>query len=100
MEKKYRVIFDPIAFHSDRTEYAPGENVEVSYIMVMTDVSTSFHLNVDEYTRTYENGCYVLRFVMPEHDVDIHASLQSIFTRCPITRQMLPRRFRQENVHG
>ena len=80
---KYKVIYDQIAFNSDRTEYAPGENVEVRFIMVMTDVSTSFHLDVDEYTRTYENGCYVLRFVMPEHDVNISASMKSVMTYDP-----------------
>ena len=74
-EPKHKLLFANYGFESDRTEYAAGEKVTVSYGMVATDTDYRFWLDDEsvELERDYDDKRgYVFSFTMPEHDVTLH----------------------------
>ena len=67
--KKYRVSFDSLGFKTAKTMYAPGDAVEVSY-MVGTDMDYRFYSDDVDFDQDYDwQKGVILRFTMPEHDV-------------------------------
>ena len=78
---KYKVKFSNfggIGFNSKRTEYEPGEPVEVTYNAICTDTSFTFHANVDEKNVEYKGGCAIISFIMPDHDVEVDCEMKSV----------------------
>ncbi len=56
---------------SDRQYYEPGEPVRVTLSHFATDVSYEFYADADDMTVEYENMIAVIRFTMPDHDVEV-----------------------------
>ena len=80
---KYKVKFSNfggIGFNSKRTEYEPGEPVEVTYNAICTDTSFTFHANVDEKNVKYKDGCAIISFIMPDHDVEVTVESRNVMT--------------------
>ena len=72
--KKYRDLFDSPGFNTARTMHAPGDAVEVSY-MVATDMDYRFYSDDVDFDQDYDwQKGVILRFTMPEHDVKIGVS--------------------------
>lgn len=80
----FKVDYPEFGFKSAKREYEAGEAVEVIFYIVATDTSYTFEVNVEDLKRTYENGCIVLRFTMPEHDVTIKCGERSVMTPGPV----------------
>lgn len=71
---KYKLVFDEDGFQSDKTAYAEGETVTVTYDMIATDTDYSFYTDSDDVKldQTYDNSLgYVFTFTMPAHDVKL-----------------------------
>lgn len=60
-------------FHGAKSAYTAGETVELRYDMIATDTDYQFYVNADDVRIDWEeeNHGYVIRFTMPEHDIDI-----------------------------
>lgn len=67
---KYKLKFSDSIFESERTMYAPGEEVIVRYDIIATDTDYRFYSDDVDFEETYDGG-YVFTFVMPEHDVTL-----------------------------
>ena len=80
----YKVIFQRgmiSGFSSEKTYYAPGEEVEVIYYGLMTDTSYTFYVTTKDHKVIYDDrNFYRITFVMPEHDVELSCGIQSIMT--------------------
>ena len=87
--KKYRLTFERSGFKTEKTMYAPGEAVEVSY-MGLTDTSYRFYSDDVDFDQDYDwQRGVILRFTMPEHDVKIGVSSRNSMMADPNAHQML-----------
>ena len=85
--KKYRVSFESPGFKTAKTMYAPGDAVEVSY-MVATDTSYNFYSDDVDFDQDYDwQRGVILRFTMPEHDVKIGVSSRNSMIAEPYANQ-------------
>lgn len=83
-EEKYELILDP-GFEADETFYAEGEKVKVYYSIIATDTDYRFYTDSDDVDLTIdfsEKKGYIIKFRMPDHDVELH--LDSYNTMDPI----------------
>jgi len=72
---KYRLTLEDAFFQTDRTVYAPGEEVTVCYDLIATDTDYHFYSNDVDIKTGYESSRgYVITFVMPERDVTLSVS--------------------------
>ena len=71
--KTYRVDYSGSkgCFKNARDGYRAGQKVRLIYFDIATDTSYTFYVDGERVSPGYENDCYVLEFVMPEHDVVI-----------------------------
>ncbi len=67
----YRLSFNRSGFETEKTMYAPGEEVTVRYDIIATDTDYSFYSNDVEFRQEYDGG-YVFTFVMPDHNVALN----------------------------
>ena len=69
--KKYRVDYCGCKgmYENAKDSYRAGEEVELVYTYVATDTRYAFYLDGEPLDWDYEDGCFVIRFTMPEHDV-------------------------------
>ncbi len=67
----YKLSFNDSDFDTERTMYAPGEEVTVRYDIIATDTDYRFFSDDVEFKQEYDGG-YVFTFVMPEHDVTLN----------------------------
>ena len=70
----YELILDP-GFKSDETEYAEGDKVKVYFDIIATDTDYRFYTDSDDVDITVdysEKKGYVIKFRMPDHDVELH----------------------------
>ena len=81
--EKYRLIFEDSGFHSAKRKYAPGEQVEVTYDMIGTDMDYTFYSDDVDFERDFDAEGYVFRFAMPAHDVTIGVSWRNTMTVDP-----------------
>ena len=59
-------------FYEDAKEaYKEGEKVTLRYNLIATDTDYAFYLDDEPVSVQYENEAYVIRFVMPNHDVKL-----------------------------
>ena len=60
-------------FKGAKPAYAAGEAVELRYDFIATDTDYQFHINADDVRISWEeeSHAYVVRFTMPEHDIDV-----------------------------
>ena len=88
--QKYRLIFDGYGFESERTEYAAGEKVTVTYDLIATDTDYTFSIDGGvQWERDYDNAHgYVFRFTMPARDVTISVESHSSMTIDPLANPM------------
>ncbi len=71
-------------FESERTEYRTGEAVKVVFPYIATDTSYSFYVDGKDADISYEDGVYVIRFFMPDHDVEVsYTSRNTMVCRGP-----------------
>ncbi len=68
---KYKLKFSDSVFESERTLYAPGEEVTVRYDIIATDTDYTFYSNDVDFEQKYDGG-YVFTFIMPDHDVTLN----------------------------
>ena len=68
---KYRLILNDSGFESQKSMYAPGEQVMVRYDIFATDTDYRFYSSDVDFKQDYDNG-YVFTFVMPDHDVTLN----------------------------
>lgn len=71
---RYNIDFDGYGFKSEKTSYAEGEDVTVTYDMIATDTDYSFYTDSDDVKLKQEfdnNHGYVFSFKMPAHDVKL-----------------------------
>ena len=70
--EKYKVDYcgKKFEYRNAKDEYRAGEKVTLCYWMIATDTDYSFRLDGAELERAYDSKKgFVLRFIMPEHDV-------------------------------
>ena len=67
---KYKLILNN-CFHSERTEYEPGEPVKAVFQWLATDTSYQFFIDADDVRQECVNDSMVFRFTMPNHDVEM-----------------------------
>ncbi len=85
-KQKYTLHFDDSGFESRRTQYAAGEKVTVYYGMIATDTDYTFWLddeNVEMKQGYDEQHGYVFTFIMPDHDVTLHADSRNSMMYIP-----------------
>jgi hypothetical protein len=71
-------------FTSERTEYRTGEAVKVLFPYIATDTSYSFYVDGKDADISYEDGIFVIRFIMPDHDVEVsYTSRNTMVCRGP-----------------
>ena len=70
----YKLKYD-VGFTSEKTEYEPGESVKVVFLCVGSDTSYTFHVNADDVKEEYAGDVIVIRFTMPDHDVDVSVTM-------------------------
>ena len=71
-------------FKSERTEYRKGEAVKVVFPYIATDTSYSFYVDGQDADMRYEDGVFVIRFIMPDHDVEVsYTSRNTMVCRGP-----------------
>lgn len=71
-------------FTSERTEYRKGEAVKVLFPYIATDTSYSFYVDGKDADISYEDGIFVIRFIMPDHDVEVsYTSRNTMVCRGP-----------------
>ena len=56
-------------YRNAKESYRAGTEVELIFDCIATDTDYSFYLDGEPVDWTYEEGCFVIRFVMPEHDM-------------------------------
>ena len=79
---KYKV--DAKGFKNLKRYYHEGDQVEIWYSFIRTDTDYSFSVNVENYDRGYEDGKgYVIRFIMPPHDVKVEVKSRNTMTALP-----------------
>lgn len=66
-KQKYRLIL-PHGFESEKSSYAAGEEVTVTYSWLATDTDYSIFCDADDVKKGFDEG-YVFSFIMPERDV-------------------------------
>lgn len=67
---KYKLILDDGDFESEKTMYAPGEEVTVRYDIIASDTDYRFYSDDVDFKQSYDGG-YVFTFIMPDHDVTL-----------------------------
>lgn len=78
--KKYRLFFEGPGFRAEKTIYAPGDAVEVSY-MPATDTDYRFYSDDTDFEQDYDPARGILLcFTMPEHDVRIGVKARNTMT--------------------
>ncbi len=70
---RYNLICGP-CFISKKKKYRPGEPVEVVFPYIATDTSYNFYADADDVREEYVDGKIVIRFTMPDHDVNVSYS--------------------------
>jgi hypothetical protein len=68
-------------FETERTKYKPGEPVCVTFSQFATDTSYTFLVDVDDVDIKYEDGKAIIRFTMPDHDVNVGYSCRNTMYR-------------------
>ena len=82
--EKYRLIFEESGFQSEKTAYAPGEAVEVTYDLIGTDTDYRFHSDDVDFEQDYDpKRGYIFRFTMPDHDVTLGVTSYSSMVMDP-----------------
>ena len=81
---KYQVLFAHGGFKTARTRYAPGEPVEIGY-MIASDTDYRFSVDGAAYEQDFDpkRGMMILRFTMPEHDVTVDVTWENNMTVDP-----------------
>ncbi len=59
-------------FRGSRDSFTAGSSVRLVFDLIATDTDYSFFVTADDYNVNYENGAYVISFIMPEHDVEVY----------------------------
>ncbi|MBR2675835.1 MAG: hypothetical protein IKE28_02840 [Solobacterium sp.] len=82
-KKKYRLIFSRPGFQSEKTSYAEGETVTVSY-MVATDTDYWFQIDAEDVKQSYDPRKGMIHtFTMPAHDVKVNVTSGNTMERDP-----------------
>ncbi len=76
----YKVIYQnygAVEVRSEKKFYAPGDNVEVVYIGIISDAQYDFKVTVEDFNVRYDeqDNCRIT-FVMPDHDVEVLCSYE------------------------
>lgn len=82
--KKYKVDYcgEKYAYKNAKDEYRAGEKVTLYFWMIATDTDYSFWLEGAELERDYDTKKgFILRFIMPDHDVVLHCSERNSMLR-------------------
>ena len=59
-------------YQGAKEQYSAGESVELRYDFIATDTDYRFHVNAEDVRIDWEEPhTYVIRFTMPEHDIDV-----------------------------
>lgn len=72
-KKSYNVDYcgDQDFYENAESSYKEGEKVSLIYGVIATDTDYSFYLDDESIGYRYENGVFVVDFVMPGHDVKL-----------------------------
>lgn len=82
--KKYKVDYcgQKFQYQNAKDAYRAGEKVELYYPMIATDTDYSFSLDGAQLLRDYDtHKGFILRFVMPDHDVKLHCFSRNTMLR-------------------
>ncbi|MBR6204278.1 MAG: hypothetical protein IKQ60_04365 [Candidatus Methanomethylophilaceae archaeon] len=85
----FKLIHDS-HFTSERTEYEPGEPVEVVFPWIATDTDYQFYIDGAFAMPEYMDGRYVIRFLMPAHDTEVSYSSRNTMFYDPSARHDRP----------
>ncbi len=83
---RYNLTFDGYGLKSEKTSYAEGEEVTVTYDMIATDTDYTFYADSDDVklNREYDGDHgYVITFTMPAHDVKISVKSRNSMEQDP-----------------
>lgn len=58
-------------YENAKESYKEGETVTLKYDLIATDTDYSFYLDDEPISFTYKDGAYILKFVMPNHDIKL-----------------------------
>ena len=79
-----KYVVNATGFKNLKKSYRENDMVEIWYSFIRTDTDYSFSVNVDEFDLSFENGKgYVIRFVMPAHDVHVKVTSRNTMTALP-----------------
>ena len=67
---KFKLNLNDGDFTSEKTMYAPGEEVTVRYDIIATDTDYRFYSDDVDFKQSFDGG-YVFTFIMPDHDVTL-----------------------------
>lgn len=98
--QKYKLELDGYGFSSPKTHYAEGATVKVTFDLIATDTDYSFYLDCDdtELDIDYDNGAYVMTFVMPAHDVKLSMSSRNTMVYVPTVSITLDNQIRTADI--
>lgn len=85
-EQKYKLNLDGYGLETEKTEYAPGEEVTVYFKVMVTDTRFDFYLDDEsiELKQTYDReDRRVLSFFMPDHDVTLKMDFYNMMEYIP-----------------
>ena len=68
---KYKVDYcgAEFAYQNAKESYRAGTKVKLIFDCIATDTDYFFYLDGEPVDFTYEDNCFVITFIMPEHDV-------------------------------
>ena len=78
--RRYNLICSS-GFETEKTKYKSGEPVCVTFSQFATDTSYTFHVDADDADIEYKGGKAVIRFTMPDRDVNVDYSCRNTMYR-------------------
>ncbi len=84
--KRYHVDYGTSkgSFSGARDSYPAGAKVELVFDLIATDTDYTFHVDGETVSADYEEGRgYVIRFVMPDHDITVDYASRNSMTYEP-----------------
>lgn len=58
-------------YENAKDSYREGERVILKYGLIATDTNYSFYMDDELVDYDYEDGAYILQFIMPDHDIKL-----------------------------
>ena len=71
-------------FQGAKPGYAAGDTVKLRYDLIATDTDYTFYVDGETFNADWDGGAYVLKFKMPEHDIEVYCEHHNSMVNEPV----------------